>query len=101
MTKRGRGPKPTRGQWNTEKYETKSDIWPSFVGRKSKQTQTHHTGTVHLGSSSIGPSVTQPTKGKKGTIGIYSQPSQPVESDSGGRTTMVDEEDHAEGSGEN
>jgi len=45
--------------------------------------------------------VTQPTKGKKGTIGIHSQPSQPVESDSGGRTTMVDEEDHAEGSGEN
>lgn len=47
------------------------------------------------------PSVTQPTKGKKGTIRTRIHPSQPVEIGSCGRMTMEDREDHAEGSGEN
>lgn len=54
-----------------------------------------------MGFSSSGPSVTQPTKGKKGTIRTHSQPSQPVESASCGRTTMVDHENHVEGTSEN
>lgn len=44
--------------------------------------------------------MTQPTKGKKGIIGTHSQPSQPIESGSHGEATMVDQEDHAEGTGE-
>jgi len=97
MPKRGRGPKLTRGQRNTNKYETKTHFGPSFTGRKPKQTQTNHTGTVHLGPGSSALGVTQPIKGKKGIVGIHSQP---VKSGSGRRTTMVDMEDHAEGSGE-
>jgi len=64
MPKRGRGPKPIRGQRNTDKYETKTHIGPSFAGKKSKQTHTHHTGTVHLGSGSRGLGVTH--KGEEG-----------------------------------
>ena len=71
MPKRCRGLKPTRVQRNIEKRETKTHIGPSFVGIKSKQTQTHHTGTVHVGPSSNGSGVTQPIKGEKGTIGIH------------------------------
>jgi len=52
MPKRGRGPKPTKGQRNIDKSKTKSHIGPYFVGKKSKQTQTHHAGRVHLGSGS-------------------------------------------------
>ena len=75
MPKRGRGPKPTRGQRDTDKSETKTHIGPYFAGRKSKKTQTHHVGTVHLGPGSSGSGVTQPIKGKKGIVGIHSQPS--------------------------
>jgi len=72
MPKRGRGLKPTRGQRNTDKIETKSHIGPSFASRKSKQTQTHHTRIVHLGSGSSSLGVTQPTKGKKEAIRTHS-----------------------------
>ena len=101
MPKRCRGLKPTRGQRNTDKSEINSDIRPSFAGRKSKQTQTHHARTIQLGFGNSGPGVTQPKKGKKGTIRTHSQPSQPVERNSCGIKTMVDQEDHAEGTSEN
>jgi len=72
MPKRGRGLKPTNGQRNTNNFETKTHIGPSFVGKNSKQTQTHHIEIVHLGPGSSGSGVTQPIKGKKGTVGIHS-----------------------------
>lgn len=93
--------KPTKGRGNTDKYEIKSHIGPSFAGRKSKQTQTHHAGTIYLDSGINSPSVTQPTKGKKGTIRTHSQPAQPIESGFLGGETMADHEDHAERPGEN
>ena len=74
MPKIGRGPKPTRGQINTDKSERKSHFGPSFASRKSKQTQNHHVGTIHLGSGSSGSGVTQSIKEKKGTIGMHNQP---------------------------
>ena len=54
-----------------------------------------------MGSDNSGLGVTQPTKGKKEAIRTHSHPSQPVESDSHGKTTMADQEDHAEGNGQN
>ena len=96
MPKRGRGPKPNRGQGNTDKYETISHIGPSFVGRNSKQTHTHHARTVYLDSGNNSPCVTQPTKGRKGPIGTHSQCSQPIKRGSLGGTKMTEHEDHVE-----
>lgn len=99
MPKRDRGPKPTKGRGNTDKSKVKSHIGPSFAGRNSKQTQTHHIGIVYLDSGNSSPGVKQPTKGKKGTIRTHSQPSQPVESGFLGEAIMAYHEDHAEGTG--
>jgi len=89
MPKRGRGPKPTNGERNIDKYETKSHIGPSFVGENSKQTQTHHARIVHLSSGSSSPGVTQPSKGKNEASRTHSQPSQPIESHSRGKKMMA------------
>ena len=65
MPRKGRFPNPNKGQQNTEKSENSSHIGPSFAGRKSKQTQTHNAGTVHLDFGNSDSGVTQPKKGKK------------------------------------
>lgn len=65
MTNKGRGLKPNKGWQNTENFENSSHIGPSFAGRKSKKTRTHHTRTIHLDSGNSDSGVTQPKKGKK------------------------------------
>ena len=68
--------------------------------------KTHHTGIVHPDSGHIDSGVTPTKKGKKEAKGDWkvkfniSQPS-PSRSSLIEGTTMVDHEDHAEGSGEN
>jgi len=57
--------KPNKGRQNTEISENSSHIGPSFAGRKSKLTQTHHAGTIHQDSRHSDSGVTQPEKGKK------------------------------------
>ena len=106
MPKKGRGPKPNKGQRNTKKSEKSSYIGPSFAGRKSKQTQSHHARTVHLDSGNNHSGVTQNKKVKKEANSdqkFQFNNNQPSSSGSGpiGGTTMVDHEDHAEGSREN
>ena len=81
MPKKCKGSNPTKGQNNSE---NNSHIGSPTVSRKSNPIQTHHVGTIHLDSGDNSSGV-----------------DQLVESGTSKRETMVDHEDHLEGTSEN
>ena len=81
MPRKGKGSKPMKGQNNSK---NNSHIGSPSVSRKPNPIQTHHAGTIHLDSSDNNSGV-----------------DQPVESVTSKRETMVDHEDHLEGTIEN
>ena len=81
MPRKGKGSKPTKGQKNSEKN---SHIGSPSISKKPNPIQTHHAGKIHPDSGDSSSGV-----------------DQPVESGTSKRETMVDHEDHLEGTGEN
>ena len=78
MPRKGKGSKPTKGQKNF------SHIGSPSVSRKPNPIQTHYVGAIHLDSGNNSSGV-----------------DQPMESGTSKKGTMMDQEDHLEGTGDN